>query len=365
MPRIPHRSRAQRGLAPLVAYAALAAGAAAAQGQPVPVGVTEVVVHQVRPTVTVPGTVESPRISLVAAETAGRVATVHAREGTRVRAGAPLISLDAEAIELRLRAARAELFEARARLDLAERNLVRARRLFDDAILPRSGLDDAESERTAWAGRVERLDADIAWAELDLARAVVRAPFAGVVIRELAEAGEWVAVGDPCVEIQSTDAYDVRVPLPERHFAAIDRDALARVDLESLPDESFAGTIVAAVPRATEGTRTFPVKVRIADPSGRIAAGMLARVEIAVGASRAATLVPKDALVTDAGRPAAWVVGADGIATLVVIETGPGHGPWLEVVAGLAAGDRVVTRGNERLRPGQAVQPTVREYPLP
>lgn len=363
---VPDAASRAGALALALGIAAFVAGHGIAQdAPPVPVGVTEIVVREVRAGVTVPGTVESPQVSLVAAETAGRIRTVHGREGMAVRAGAPLVSLDTARIELRLRAARAELDEARARLDLAERNLVRARELFADDILPRSGLDDAESETTAWTGRVERLDAEIARTELDLDRAVIRAPFGGVVVEERVESGEWVDVGDPCVEIQSTGSFDVRAPLPERHFAAVERGGRATVTFEALPGASFSGTVVATVPRAASGTRTFPVKVRVEDPDGRLAAGMLARVELEVGEPRTATLVPKDALVTDGRGSAVWVVGADDVASLATVRTGDGHGAWVEVLAGLSPGDRVVTRGNERLRPGLTVRATAQEYPLP
>ncbi len=361
-----------RRIVPVVALVSMLAlwpgghrGARAQSGTPAPVGVTAAIERSLGRAIRVPGSVESPRTSLVAAEVAGRVERVHAREGDVVPAGATLVSLRTTVFDIRLRAARAGLAEAEARLDLAARNLERADDLFASTVISRSALDDARSEHAAWRSRVENYEAQIAQAELDLERSVVRAPFAGVVVAEHAEVGEWIPVGAPCAELQASGALDVRVPVPERYFAILDRNATATVRFDSIPGLELDGAIQAVVPRADARARAFPVKVRIPAPDRRVAAGMLAEVEFRAAEDASMILVPKDALVTSSGRPAVWIVGSDGTVSSSPVRAGGGHGAWVEILEGVEAGQRVVSVGNERLRPGQAVREAPREYPLP
>ena len=146
-----------------------------AQGPPAsPVRYTEAREHAVRRTLRLPGTVESPTVSLVASEVAGVVAEYPVREGQRVEKEEPLAKLRTESLQLRLEGAQAQLKEAESRLKLAERNLERSRELFDAKVISQQQLDDAFYESTAWQGRVEQLTADIATINLALRQSTIR-----------------------------------------------------------------------------------------------------------------------------------------------------------------------------------------------
>jgi multidrug efflux pump subunit AcrA (membrane-fusion protein) len=107
------------------------------------------------------------------------------------------------------------------------------------------------------------------------------------------------------------------------------------------------------------------VKVRVENPPAQIAAGMLAKVTLPAGDSYRATVVPKDAVVTRG--PASFLFRVNGQSTVdeVPVETGSSSGSWIEVRGGIHPGDKVVTRGNERLMPGTAVDATPIEYGMP
>jgi len=195
----------------------------------------------------------------------------------------------------------------------------------------------------------------------------VRAPFAGVVVAQRCELGEWVEVGGPVVEIVDLSRLEVVVRVPERHFASAVEGASAVVRVDALPGLELAGKIVAVIPRADLGSRAFPVKVAVDNSDGKLAVGMSATVELAAGQLRTAVLVPKDALLGEGLKRQVFRLEetAEGaLAQIVEVALGSGSGAWIEVV-GLEAGDRVVTRGNERLMDGMAVAAQVVEYPAP
>jgi RND family efflux transporter MFP subunit len=325
----------------------------------------EVREHTVRRTVELPGTVEARTSSLVASEVDGLVDGLRAREGQAVGKGQVLVHLRTADLELRLQAAEAGRREAQARLEQADADLERNQDLFDQGILSASQFGASRSERDAWQGRADQLSAEIARLKLDLERSSVQAPFAGVVVAERCEVGEWVGRGDPVVELASLQDLEVRVDVPERYFSQLERGAEATVRFEALAGREVTGTVEAIIPQANPQARTFPLKVRITNPEGRIGAGMLARVALPAGEAYPALVVPKDAVVTRGRDRLVFRLKDDDTVEMVAVQTGAGVGSWVEVREGLARGARVVTRGNERLQPGQAVVGEAGEHPLP
>jgi RND family efflux transporter MFP subunit len=309
--------------------------------------------------------VEARTSSLVASEVDGLVDALRVREGQDVRKGQVLVRLRTADLELRLQAAEAGLREAEARLEQADADLERNEGLFDQGILSASQFGASRSERDAWQGRADQLSAEIARLKLDLERSSVRAPFAGVVVAERCEVGEWIGQGDPVMELASLHDLEVRVDVPERYFSQLERGAEATVRFEALAGHQVTGAVEAIIPRANPQARTFPLKVRIANPEGRIGAGMLARVALPAGEPYTALVVPKDAVITRGRDRMVYRLKDDDTVEMVVVQTGGGVGSWVEVREGLAPGARVVTRGNERLRPGQAVVGEAGEHPLP
>jgi RND family efflux transporter MFP subunit len=321
--------------------------------------------QEVRRSVRLTGTVESRGSSRVAAEVEGLVLRLAAREGDPVRRGDPLVELRRTNLELRLRQARGQLEEARARLDLAESNLERNSDLLRSGVISQREYDDAYSERAAWQGRIDTLEAEIDRVEVDLRRCVIRAPFDGVVVEELTDVGQWLDVGAPVADLVALDRLEVRVDVAEHYYPSLLAGTLASVSFESMPGVALEGELAAIVPRADPQARTFPVKVRVRNEDRRIGVGMLAQVSLPLGEPYRATLVPKDAVVSQGPRQIVYRINGDDTVEPVGVRVGRGIGAWIVVEGPLEAGARVVTRGNERLIPGQPVAGTPLEYDRP
>ncbi len=321
--------------------------------------------HEIQKRVDLPGTVEAPKSSQVASEVEGAVAKLHAREGQYVDHGAPLVSLKAEHLELELQAAEAHHREAEARFALAERNLDRSKDLFEGEVLSRRELDDARYELDAWRAKIDQLAAEMRRIQLDLDRSVVKAPFSGIVAAELTEVGQWVGKGTTVMELLSPYELEVRVEVPERHFADFKKGTPVSVTFDAIPGYEIAGKVLSLVPRASAQARTFPLRIRIKNKDGRIGAGMIASVSLAAGDSRRATIVPKDALVTRGSKRFVYVVESDQTVKMLPVTTGIGVGNWIEVHGPVTPESKVITRGNERIRRGQQVLAEPVEYAAP
>jgi RND family efflux transporter MFP subunit len=326
---------------------------------------TEAREHPVRRTIQLSGSVESRTASLVASEVAGVVAELLAREGDVVHLGQPLARLRTATLELRLRSSVAEHKEAAGRLKQAERNMTRIRDLRDSNIASQQQLDDAESEFDAWQGKVERLAAEIERIRHDLEYSTIAAPFAGTVVAKKTDVGEWIEVGSPVVEIVSLHELEVRVEVPERYFRSLSPGATAAVTFDALPGVEASGRVTAIIPRADPQARTFPVKVRIRNREGRIGVGMLAQVSLPAGESYRAVVIPKDAVVSEGPQKVVYLINGRQVVDRVPVETGAGVGSWVTVEGPIKPGQKVITRGNERLRPGMPVTGEPLEYALP
>jgi hypothetical protein len=100
----------------------------------------------------------------------------------------------------------------------------------------------------------------------------------------------------------------------------------------------------------------------VSNEGGRIGVGMLAEVAIPVGEVTASTMVPKDAVVRTGPGEVVYRIADDGTAEMVTVQSGAAEGAWIAVRGKIRPGDRIITRGNERLIPGQAVDGKPLDY---
>ena len=332
---------------------------------PGPVRYTEVKQTGVRRMIKLPGTVRSATLSVVASEVEGKVTQYAAHEGDSVKKGQPLAILSTEMLELQRDATSKQHAEAEARLKLAAINLERTRGLFDKQVASQQDLDNALSEHAAWQAREGDLKARLAQTELAIRLSTIRAPFAGLVVSEKTEVGQWLATGGPVVELMSLEDLEVHVDVPERYYASLNPRAKAQVTVDAIPGLQIEGVVTAIIARADPGTRAFPLKVRIGHQGGRVGVGMAAQVSFPAGESYQATVVPKDAIVKQGEASVVYRINGEDKVDVVPVTTGEGVGAWIVVTGDIATGQKVITRGNERVFPGMAVKGESLEYALP
>jgi len=331
------------------------------------VGYTEARSYRISQKIRLPGTVQTRLISTVASEVSGLVIEFPVRKGQTVQKGEVLARLRRENLELRLIEARAQLSEDDSRLKLAERTMQRTKELLAKGAVSQQDVDDRESEFLSLERRSERLRAIIEQFEDDLERTVIRAPFSGVVVEEHTQLAEWIDVGGAVLELMSLEELEVAVDLPERYYDLVRPGTRATISFEALPGVQIVGVTRAIIPQADTQSRTFPVLLEIPNLEGRIGVGMMAQVELSFGKSHTTTIVPKDAIIVGNQGHFAYVLDEENIARRKEVVSGAAVGAWVEVNNAVRPGQRVVTRGNERLQDGQKVRvnPTEVQYEVP
>ncbi|MFC1821349.1 efflux RND transporter periplasmic adaptor subunit [Thermodesulfobacteriota bacterium] len=322
---------------------------------PALVEVTEVIEKEVLTQITLVGTAEPWLETVVASEEAGVVRRMLVEEGDRVRVTQPLCEQDTTQLQLKIKAARADLDEAEILQVQAQREWERQKRLYKINSVAEKAYDDARFNLEALKKKAARLEADLNALKDQLGKKLIKAPVAGYVVKRYCLVGQWLGEGEPVATLVVPDPMRVRVPVPERYIQSVSKGDFARVTFDALPDRTFKGKIIAVIPKADEAARTFPVRIEISNKKSIIKAGMLGRATIPLGNPHKAILVPKDALVLSSSGMAIYVVDRHSVR-FVPVKTGPAHGALIEILGDLKAGDLVVVRGNERLRPGQTIR---------
>jgi HlyD family secretion protein len=332
---------------------------------PVPVTVYEVSRGPVEETVTnsKAGTVKAGRRSKMSPEIGGRVAFIGARAGDKVRKGDVLLRISDSDLRASLGLAEQDLATSRAAAreacltaELAARELQRSLDLEKDRIVSEAALDRLKSDRDATAARceaaqaaVERARAAIDLARANLRKAVLLAPFDGVIAELKAEVGEWVSPSPPAVPIPPVfDIIDpasiyVSAPLDEVDAGRVAPGLPARITLDPFPNRTFEGKVRRVAPYVLDieqQNRTLEVEVDFKDPefSRTVLPGTSADVEIIIKTARDVLRVPAFALL----EGERVLVHNDGHLVARQVRIGMRNWEFAEIQEGLKEGDPVV-----------------------
>ena len=228
-----------------------------------PVRVAAVTVEEIQRSVTLVGTVEPWKRSLVASEIAGLVEEYPLNEGDAVQAGELLARLRTDTIDIQMKEALARRREGIARYRKAKFQLNRTQALLRTGTASRQQFEDDEAEALALRERLTQLESQIREYQDQLRMSKVLAPFAGWIIKEHTEVGQWVEKGGPVVEMVDLSHVQVEVPLPERYVNEVNLGDSVAVSFDAVPSVEFTGTIFSIVAQANPETRTFPIKIDI------------------------------------------------------------------------------------------------------
>lgn len=322
------------GLALLLAAAPAGAGAALATAP--------VQASRAAPRGGYDGVVEAVRQTALAAPVAGAVVALDVAAGDRVRAGQTIARVDARAAVQTAAAGQAQVRAAEAALDIAQREVERQRQLRDAGFVSVAALDRAEAQARAAAAEVAAQRAQAGAAATQTGLHVVRAPYDGVVAEVPVALGDMALPGRPLAVVYDPKALRVSVAVPHAALPATPQPADVQLEL--------AGHAAPLVPRRVErlpaiDPRSHTVVLRAelpAVPAG-VSPGQFARVTLPVTAAfdGVRLSLPASAVVRRAELHGVYVVGAGGRPQLRLVRLGPRHGDGVEVLAGVAEGERV------------------------
>ena len=289
--------------------------------------------------------------------------------GDRVEPGQTIATLNASLLAAKrnlaaaeLARARAELVTAAAELKLARLELKRLEGLRKSAAFSQARYDDAGQNVVIAQGKVDEAKAavvssevDLQMEEINLSYAQIDAPYGGVITQRMTEAGAYVQTGDAVVTMVGDQSLEIEADVPFRRLTGLAPGIEVGVVLDD--GTAHRATVRALVPEENPMTRTRAVRFvpDIGTTERPLAARQSVTVYVPVGMPRDVLTVHKDAVIKRGTKSLVYVAQGD-TAEMRQITLGEPTGTRYEVLDGLQAGEQVVVRGNERLRPGAKIR---------
>jgi membrane fusion protein (multidrug efflux system) len=364
MPSVPGRTLFGLAAFALLALSCPALAQAPAAGAPPPSVIVETV--RLRDAVdesSYIGRVQAIDKVTIRARVDGFLASRGFDEGGEVKKGQILFTLEKEPYEAALDLAKANLANARASLELAQATYDRTKPLADRGTSSQAALDDAVSKLAQAKAAVQAQEATVKQAALNLSYTEIRAPMDGRTGRATYAVGEYVGPSsNPLVTLVRQDPMYVAFPVPQRVLLAVRREGVTAdsvlVKLK-LPDGStyaHDGAIQFAEVEGNAGTDTITVRAVLPNPERLLVDQQIVGVSVQSKKPELKLMMSQAALLLDQQGAYVLLVTPENKVETRRIEVGEQRGPLIVVKSGLKEGERVITSGQQKVRPGIVVE---------
>lgn len=337
--RVPAAVGASAAAAGASAARSAGGGAAGGAGGSAAVEVGKVIRLRIEDDALAVGTLRSRQGVMLRPEVSGRVARLGFADGQRVRRGQLLVQLD-DGLQT------AQVRQAEAQAGIARTNLQRNRELVAQNFVSQSVVDQS-------AAALEVAMAQVALNKAQLERMKILAPFDGVAGIRSVNVGDYVKDGADLVNVEDTSQVWVDFRLPERYLARLQTGQPVEVTIEAIPGQVFKGKVDALDSQIDANGRSLLVRARLANPNGVLRSGMFARTRTLFAVRDDALVVPEEALVPQGGKQFLIKIvdgpQGDKVSQRLEARIGVRVPGKVEILAGVAEGDTVVTAGQARL----------------
>ena len=325
------------------------------------------------PILTASGYLVARRQSVVSSKIQGRISRLLVEEGSVVREGDVLATLDNADTMAAIAKAKADIEYAKADLAETQRQERLQEDLFRSKVVSQDALDAAKAKVNLAAAAIEQDKANLQVQEAYLDFTTVRAPFAGVVVKKMTEAGESVAPIPPGVNISTSsgaivaiadmNSLEAEVDVNEANVGELRPNQPADISVQAIPDHTYKGVLRQVIPTADRTKATVTVKVSILDKDKYLRPEMSCNVTFlqpqkskSAGAEpQRIVTVPKDAVITRDGKATVFEVENNTARALPVVTGADLHGQII-VKQGLAGGETIVNNPPQKLKDGDAIR---------
>ncbi len=318
--------------------------------EPPSVGVVTVRIVKLSPKMALPGTVVSRNDSQLASEVEGRIAWV-ADVGTIVAANDIVARIDQSVAKLQLDSDRANVARLAAQMHFDRAQADRMDNLFKQNAIARATRDQAVSTRDADVGALAQARAAMLKSQYQYEHSLIRAPFPGRVVARLINPGEYATVGKAIVRLVDIGSLEVSAQMPIDATRYLHEGLSVTMEVDGHPVQ---GVVRAIVPVGDIVSRSIELRITIA--ANAVLVGDAAKVFVPSAEPKDVLAVPRDALVLREDNTYIFKVDGRNTAQRIAVETGTEDGALVEVRGPIAAGERVIVRGAERLEAGQKVR---------
>lgn len=307
-------------------------------------------------TLPITGTLRPLLEAEVRSKVAGQLVEVAVREGERVEEGQVLARIDPAELRARVAGRSAEVEAARSQLELARKTLQQQQALATQGFISRNALLNAQSSFEVAQARLGTARSELALAREDLDKALMRAPFSGIVAARLADPGERVAVDTPVLRLVDLSQLALEAPVPAENIGEVKVGQPVSFRVQGFGAREFSGRIDRINPTTAEGSRSVPVHVVVENPDRALRGGLFASGSLVLERVEKALPVPASAIREENGQAYVYAVEDETLRRREVEVGIATRSGLVDVRAGLQPGDVVVRANLGQLREGAAVR---------
>ena len=315
------------------------------------------------------GRIQAPQTVELRPRVSGYLDFVAFEEGAMVKPGDPLFFIDNRPFKAEVKRLEADLVDAKAQWELAEREYVRAQDLVGKKAISQELLDNRYARRQQAKARIESVSAALDLAELNLSYTRVTAPIAGRVSNAMITKGNYVTAGQSVLTtVVSTDEAYAYFDADEQTYLKYTRLAKqgerpssrdtrnpVLMGLATDSDFPYQGVIDFVDNKVNQTTGTIRGRAVFNNEDGTLIPGLFARIKLVGSASYQGILIDDKAIGTDLNNKYVYVLGDDNTVQYRAIELGEKLNGLRIIKSGLRAGEQVVINGLQRIRPGAQV----------
>jgi RND family efflux transporter MFP subunit len=287
----------------------------------------------------VPASIGARQATTISSRTLARITAIRVRAGDTVSQGQILIDLERSDLESRLRQSSEQVRAFSARLTEARQNLDRAEQLYERDLVAAAVLDEARANHDSLTAELETARQAVREAEVALSFTEIRSPIDGRVVERFAEPGDTASPGDKLLALYNPNSMRIEAAVREGLALPLQLGQALEVEIPVL-DSRLTARIEELVPAADPGSRSFMVKAQV-DYDGQLLPGMYARMLVPAG-RESLLLVPSDRVVRYGQLEIVWVVENKQAERRFIRSGREVRNGFLEVMSGLAEGDRVL-----------------------
>lgn len=291
-------------------------------------------------TVEVPGTLLPAEETAIRAEVSGRVVRLNIPEGGIVKKGALLVKLFDEDLQAQLR-------KLEVQLQIAEKTEERQKELLAINGISQQDYDLATLD-------VDNLKADIESVKISIAKTEIRAPYEGQVGLRNVSLGSYLSPTEIITTLRDVHQLKLEFFVPEKYAKTISKGYKVRFRVDG-GRKDHTGTVLATEGNVSQDTRTLKIKAIVAGTDQELTPGVFAKVNLQLGQSNDALMIPTQAVIPTARNKQVIVLRKD-TAIFNIVETGIRDSAYVQISSGLKKGDTVITTGLMAIRPSAKIK---------
>lgn len=290
----------------------------------------------------VPGTLLPGEQTQIRSEVSGRIIKLNIREGEGVQKGTLLIKLFDGDLQTQLK-------KLRVQLAIAETTEKRQRELLEIKGISQQDYDLVKLN-------VETLEVDIEATQIAIVKTEIRAPYAGQLGLRSVSLGAYISPADIITTVRQVNELKLEFSVPEKYAKEVKKGDKITFRVDGGQQEHTA-VIIATENSIEQTTRTLRIRALVDKIDQELVPGVFARVNLQLGKTADALLVPTQALMSTALNKQVAVLKKDSVI-FNVVETGARDSVFVQITNGLKAGDTIVTTGLMILKPNAKVKVT-------